>query len=61
MECEDNQSFPRSTKVKMCGIVPPFPLAEFVTCEACVRTSHRSQYAAITMTTSCTTSTYLLL
>ena len=32
-----------------------------VTCEACVHTPHRSQYAAITLTTSCTASVYLLL
>jgi len=32
-----------------------------VTCEACVHTPHRSQYAAITLTTSFTASTYLLL
>jgi len=27
-----------------------------VTCEACVHTPHRSQYAAITLTTSCAAS-----
>ena len=32
-----------------------------VTCEACVHTPHRLQYAAITLTTSCTASTYLRL
>jgi len=32
-----------------------------VTCKACVHTPHRSQYAAITLTTSRTASTYLLL